>query len=133
MQRPATFEKEGGMRRLSCSLVLLSLAACSGTVPVSGETADGERFTGTFSTRTDGRGGGAAELRSDKGATCDGRWTLDQDRSGSAIVTCDDGRIGTAELSTRETPGTMKGMLGGKLFKGTFEDPASPTASSTGK
>lgn len=121
------------MRRLSCSLALLSLAACSGTVPVSGETADGERFTGTFSTRTDGRDGGTAELRSDKGVTCDGRWTLDQDRSGSTIVACDDGRTGTAELSTRETPGTMKGMLGGKLFKGTFEDPASPTASSTGK
>jgi hypothetical protein len=115
------------MRRLSCSLALLSLAACSGTVPVSGETADGERFTGTFSTRTDGRGGGTAELRSDKGAACDGRWQLDQDRTGSAIVTCDDGRTGTTELSARETPGTMKGMLGGKLFNGTFEDPVNST------
>ncbi|MBN9514786.1 MAG: hypothetical protein J0H97_15375 [Alphaproteobacteria bacterium] len=111
------------MKKLFYSVALLSLGACSGTVPVSGETADGERFNGTFSTPGDGRGGGALSLRGDKGVACDGRWQLDEDRAGAVFITCDDGRTGTAELSTNETPGTMRGMLGGKLFKGTFDDP----------
>lgn len=112
------------MRKLFYSVALLALGGCTGTVPVTGETADGEKFTGTFSTPADGRGGGALALSGDKGAACDGRWQLDADRAGSIVITCDDGRTGTAELSVRETPGTMRGMLGGKLFKGTFDDPA---------
>ncbi len=111
------------MRMILCSVALLALGGCTATVPVAGETADGEKFTGTFSTPGDGRGGGALALSGDKGAVCDGRWQLDADRLGSIVVVCEDGRTGTAELSARETPGTMRGMLGGKLFKGTFDDP----------
>lgn len=112
------------MKKLFCSVALLSLGACTGTVPVSGETADGEKFNGTFSTPGDGRGGGALALRGDRGVACDGRWQLDADRAGAAFITCDDGRTGTAELSVRETPGTMRGMLGGKFFKGSFDNPS---------
>lgn len=115
------------MRRLLCGIALLSLAGCSGVVPASGETADGEKFSGTFSRRTDGIGGTVA-LTSDKGTICDGRWQFDQDQTGSVVVTCSDGRTGTAELSARQPKGTMKGMLGGKRFEGTFDDPTLPAA-----
>ena len=110
------------MRRLTYAFALLALTGCSGTVPASGETSDGETFTGTFSRRSDGIGG-VVLLRSDKGASCEGRWTLAADQTGSAVVVCSDGRTGTAELSAQEANGTMKGMLGGKPFKGTFQDP----------
>ena len=112
------------MRKMVFGIALLALGGCTGTVPVAGETADGERFTGTFSTPADGRGGGALALRGDKGAACDGRWQLDADRAGAAFITCDDGRTGTAELSVREAPGSMRGMLGGKFFKGSFDNPS---------
>ncbi|WP_422000413.1 hypothetical protein [Reyranella sp.] len=103
-------------------VAVLSLAAC-GTVPVTGETPDGERFAGTFGYPGDGRGGGPFELRSDRGAVCAGRWQLDDDGAGATFLTCEDGRSGTAELSTRSAPGTLRGMLGGKPFIGTFEQP----------
>lgn len=115
------------MKRLICGLTLLSLAGCSGTVPVSGETSDGEKFSGTFSRRTEGVGGTVA-LSSDRGAICEGRWHLDEDHAGSTFFTCRDGRTGTAELSGRQAEKTMKGMLGGKPFKGAFEDPTLPAA-----
>ena len=82
--------------RLICVFEHLSLGACSGTVAASGETSDGETFSGTFSRRSDGIGGVVA-LRSDKGTNCEGRW---------------------------QPAGTLKGMLGGKPFSGTFQDPA---------
>lgn len=115
------------MKRLICGILLLSLSACSGTVPASGETSDGETFSGTFSRRSDGIGGVIA-LRSDKGVSCEGRWYLDEDQTGSAVVNCSDGRTGTAELSARQANGTMKGMLGGKPFSGTFQDPVRTAA-----
>lgn len=115
------------MKGLLVVVVLLLATACSGTVPVSGETSDGERFAGTFNRRTDGNGGTVA-LGSDKGTICEGRWHLDEDRTGSAVLTCSDGRTGTAELSASQPAGTMKGMLGGKRFDGTFEDPMLPAA-----
>ncbi|MFZ5781814.1 MAG: hypothetical protein ACOY4R_16605 [Pseudomonadota bacterium] len=104
-------------------MAALSLAACGGTVPVTAETPDGERFAGTFGYPGDGRGGGPFELRSDRGAVCAGRWQLDDDGAGATFLTCDDGRTGTAELSTRSVPATVRGMLGGKPFIGTFERP----------
>ena len=107
--------------RLICVLVLLSVSACSGTVPASGKTSDGETFSGTFSRRSDGIGGVIA-LRSYKGPSCEGRWNLDEDQTGSAVMTCSDGRTGTAEISNR----IMRGMLGGKPFSGTFQDPVRP-------
>lgn len=114
------------MRRLICSVaMLISVAGCSGTVPASGETVDGEKFSGTFSRRTDGIDGVVA-LTSDQGATCNGRWHLDEDRRGSITVTCSDGRTGTAELNSDYPNGTIRGMLGGKRFEGAFEDPMQP-------
>ena len=110
------------MKRAVLIVALLSLAGCSGQVPAAGETIEGEKFSGTFSRRTDGISGVVA-LTSDKGATCEGGWHLDQDHTGSVALTCSDGRTGTAELSPGAASGTMKGMLGGKRFEGTYEDP----------
>lgn len=110
------------MRRAICCTLLLASAGCSGTVPASGNTSDGEQFTGTFSRRSDGIGG-VLTLSSDRGAACEGRWHLDDDQTGSAVMTCSDGRTGTVELTAETADGTMKGMLGGKPFKGVFQDP----------
>ncbi len=98
-------------RLLICMMGFLALGACSGTVPVAGETADGERFSGTFTRRTNGLGSTIA-LRSDKGAVCEGHWQLDERSTGSVVIVCTDGRTGTAELWAREGTGRMKGMLG---------------------
>lgn len=110
------------MRQLIGMIALLSLAGCSGRVPALGETSDGEKFTGMFDRRADGLGG-AVTLISDRGVNCNGRWYLDEDQTGSAVITCSDGRTGTAELSVQQANGSMTGMLGGKPFKGTFVDP----------
>ncbi len=116
------------MKAMLVVMALLVLAGCSGTLPVSGETVDGEKFSGTFSRRTDGIGG-TVTLVSDKGPTCDGRWHLDDvDRMGSVVLKCSDGRTGTAELDAGQPNGTMRGMLGGKRFEGIFEDPTQPAA-----
>ena len=104
-------------------IAFLVLAGCSGTAPVSGETADGEQFSGTFTRRTNGLGSALA-LRSDRGAVCEGQWQLDERSTGSVVIVCTDGRTGTAELWAREGTGVMKGMLGGLPFRGTFEDPS---------
>lgn len=107
---------------LICTGAILLLTACSTTVPVTGETADGERFSGTFNRRT-GAYSGSVALGSDKGAVCEGRWQLDEQRTGSAVIICNDGRTGTGELSTQEANGTLSGMLGGQPLKGSFENP----------
>lgn len=110
---------------LVCTIASLALAACSGTVPISGETADGEQFSGTLTRRTNGLGSTLA-LRSDKGAVCEGQWQLDERSTGSVVIVCTDGRTGTAELWAHEGAGMMKGMLGGLPFRGSFEDPSRP-------
>lgn len=109
------------------AMIALTVAACSSTAPVAGETADGEQFSGTLTRRTNGLGSAVA-LKSDKGASCEGQWQLDEHSTGSLIILCKDGRTGTAELSAQEGKGTMKGMLGGLPFKGNFEDPSRPAS-----
>jgi len=114
------------MRKLLLGAMLpLALTACAGTVPVAGKTTDGEQFSGTFTRRTNGLGSAVA-LMSDKGAVCEGQWQLDEQSTGSVVFVCTDGRTGTAELVAHDGAGTMKGMLGGLPFKGTFEDPSRP-------
>jgi hypothetical protein len=109
------------------AMIALSVAACSGASPVAGETADGEHFSGTFTRRMNGLGSSVA-LKSDRGASCEGQWQLDEQSTGSVVILCKDGRTGTAELSAQEGKGTMKGMLGGLPFKGNFEDPSRPAS-----
>lgn len=94
---------------------MLLLGGCGSAIPMGGETAEGERFVGSLTTR--GRDYGPMEMRNERGVECSGIWLFDVQSSGSASFTCSDGRSGTAEL----TAGTMKGMLDGKPFIGTFE------------
>lgn len=98
---------------------ILLLTGCGAAIPMGGGTAEGERFAGSLTSR--GRDYGAMEMRNDNGVECNGIWHLDPQSSGSASFTCTDGRTGTAELSPHDAAGTMKGMLGGKPFAGTFE------------
>lgn len=101
--------------------VLLLLGACGTASSISGHTSDGEQFTGELTAR--GGNYGPLEIRNNGGVSCTGIWQLDQDHAGSMSVTCSDGRTGTTELSAGDSVGTMKGMLGGKPFAGTFERP----------
>lgn len=99
---------------------MLVLSACGSAIPMGGEVTDGERFIGSLTTR--GRDYGPIDMRNSSGVECNGIWQLDSQSSGSASFTCTDGRTGTAELSVGDAAvGTMKGMLGGKPFAGTFE------------
>lgn len=99
---------------------LLVLVGCGTGIPMGGETLEGERFVGSLTAR--GRDYGPMDIRNSGGVECSGIWQLDSQSSGSASFTCNDGRTGTAELSANDaTAGTMKGMLGGKPFVGTFE------------
>ena len=98
---------------------LLLLAGCGSAVPMGGQTAEDEQFTGALTAR--GLGYGPAEMRTSAGVDCSGMWQLDSQNAGSATFTCSDGRTGSVELSSGDAAGTMKGMLGGKPFTGTFE------------
>ena len=61
------------------------------------------------------------DMRNGGGVECSGTWQLDTQNSGSVTFACSDGRSGSAELLESGASGTMKGMLGGKPFAGTFE------------
>lgn len=99
---------------------MLLLSGCGSAIPMGSEAADGERFVGSLTAR--GRDYGPIDMRTSSGVECNGIWQLDSHRSGSTSFTCTDGRTGTAELSVGDAAaGTMKGMLGGKPFAGSFE------------
>lgn len=98
---------------------MLLLSGCGSAVPMGGETAGGERFVGSLTAR--GLEYGPMDMRNDSGVECNGIWQLDAQSSGSATFTCSDGRSGSAELSAGDASGTMRGMLDGKPFSGTFE------------
>lgn len=97
------------------------LSGCGSVIPMGGETAEGERFVGSLTVR--GLDYGPMDMRNDSGVECNGIWQLDSQNSGSVSFTCSDGRSGTAELTAVEVSGSMKGMLDGKPFAGTFERP----------
>lgn len=100
---------------------LLLVAGCGSAIPIGGETAEGERFIGSFTSR--GRDYGPMDMRNDKGVECSGIWQFTSQSSGSASFSCSDGRSGTVELTAVDASGTMRGMLDGKPFAGTFEHP----------
>jgi hypothetical protein len=102
-------------------LGMLLLGGCGSAIPIGGETAEGERFLGSLTTR--GRDYGPMSMRNESGVECSGTWLFDAQNSGSASFTCSDGRSGTVELSAADATGTVRGMLDGKPFLGTFERP----------
>ena len=103
---------------LFAGIVLIS--GCGSGIPLGGQTAEGEQFVGSMTTR--GRDYGPMNMSNGSDVACDGIWQLDSQRLGSLTFSCTDGRTGTAELAVGDAAaGTMKGMLGGKPFAGTFE------------
>lgn len=98
---------------------MLLLSGCGSAIQMSGQTVEGERFVGSLTTR--GRDYSPLDMRNVSGVECSGTWLFDAPNSGSASFSCSDGRSGTAEFTAAEASGTMKGMLDGKPFSGTFE------------
>lgn len=98
---------------------LLMLGGCGTVISMGAQTSDGEQFVGSLTGH--GRDYGPMDMRNSSGVECNGIWQLDPQGTGSVSLSCSDGRTGTAELSGDVTPGTMKGMLGGKPFAGTFQ------------
>jgi hypothetical protein len=66
-------EKRDNMRAV-LGMTLLALGACSATLPVSGAMEDGsETFTGT--SMVNGDRTGTLIIQSNKGLSCQGRWS----------------------------------------------------------
>lgn len=107
------------MKSLLSVALLLLVGGCGIATSMGGQTSDGEQFVGSLTGH--GRDYGPLDMRNGSGVECNGIWQLDQQGTGSVSLSCSDGRTGTAELSAGETVGTMKGMLGGKPFAGTFQ------------
>ncbi len=84
--------------RAICSFVILGLAACSYSVPVTGEFA-GKPALGTA---TAASGGGTFFVTQTNGFRCEGTYdALTFDITITAPVTCNDGRTGRAIISRK--------------------------------
>ncbi len=100
---------------------LLTLAACSLTLPVRGSVQNsGERFTGSATGYMDGSG--KLEITSTKGASCSGDFTYVTRRSGEGVFECSDGRSGPFHFVSSGSRGNGQGTLGKDNFTFTFGD-----------
>lgn len=110
--------KDCGSALLACA-ALLALTACSMTLGVKGQLADGsETFTGTATGGSSGSG--TLELVSNKGRRCTGDFVYITKREGSGTFQCSDGQSGPFEFVSTGTEGTGTGTIGGKPFTFTF-------------
>ena len=106
--------------KFAASLIcVLGLSACSMTLPVKGSVQNSaETFTGTATGYLSG--GGTLKLVSSSGAVCEGNFVYVNNREGSGVFNCDDGRSGPFEFVSTGTRGTGFGDLGGERFTFTF-------------
>jgi hypothetical protein len=106
------------MRKVITTAFLLT-AGCSMTLPVTGMVeSTGEQFSGKATGHLDGAG--ELTIKSNKGATCTGRFVYVNSREGSGTFTCDDGRSGPFTFVSTGSRGTGKGTLNGQPFTFTF-------------
>ena len=99
--------------------ILLSLPACSLTLPVTGQLENGEEnFTGTATGYLSGSGD--LQIVSNKGTVCTGNFVYVTRRDGEGVFTCNDGRSGPFKFVSTGQQGTGTGRLGGRLFTFTF-------------
>lgn len=103
-------------RRALAALALAGLAGCGSlTVPVTGESATGERFAGTATAEISGKGSFQAATAG--GVTCGGTYNaLDASRRISVPFSCSDGRSGIVDV-TRD-PGGVSGVGSGAFSDG---------------
>jgi len=100
-------------------IVLLTLSACSLTLPVKGQLEDGkEIFTGTATGYMSGSGD--LKIVSNKGTVCSGNFVYVNRRQGEGVFNCQDGRSGPFSFVSTGQQGTGTGKIGGKLFTFTF-------------
>ncbi len=100
-------------------LLPLLLSACSLTLPVVGQLADGsETFTGTATGGLDGAG--VLSITSSGGRTCTGSFVYVTERTGEGTFQCSDGQSGPFSFVTTGTRGTGTGTIGGKTMTFTF-------------
>jgi hypothetical protein len=102
-----------------CVVGILSLSACSMTLPVRGQIqGTGETFTGTATGRIDG--GGFLKIVSSQGTVCEGNFAYTSGREGKGIFNCDDGRSGPFEFVSTGLRGTGFGELENERMTFTF-------------
>ena len=107
------------MHKISAMIFILSLGACSLTLPVHGRMLNGsEIFTGTATGYMDG--GGNLEITSNRGRTCQGDFVYVTGRNGEGVFTCDDGQSGPFRFVSTGTRGNGTGTIGGQDFTFTF-------------
>lgn len=99
--------------------VTVGVAACSLTLPVSGQVSESdETFTGSATGYMDRSG--TLEIRSSKGTVCTGNFVYVTAREGEGVFRCNDGRVGPFTFVSTGTRGTGHGTIGGKRFIFTF-------------
>lgn len=104
---------------LVIGVLAAACSACSMTLPVTGQSADGtETFTGSATGYTDG--GGTLTINSSLGRQCTGNFVYVNSREGSGTFTCNDGSSGPFTFVSTGKRGTGTGTLGGKPFTFTF-------------
>jgi len=101
------------------ALMALALGGCSMTLPVTGSIqGSSETFAGSAKGGLDGAG--SLTIRSNRGATCTGRFVYITNREGEGTFNCDDGRSGPFSFVSTGSRGTGKGTLDGQPFIFTF-------------
>ena len=111
--------KDNIMKAILLLGTLATVAACSLSLPVAGQMADGtEKFTGTATGYSDG--GGDLTIVSNKGRSCSGKFVYTTGRSGGGVFNCSDGQSGPFNFVSTGTRGTGTGTIGGKEFTFSF-------------
>jgi len=95
------------------------LSACSLTLPVQGQMANGaETFTGNATGYMDG--GGTLSITLTSGRTCEGDFVYTTGRKGEGTFVCSDGKSGPFSFVSTGSRGTGTGNIGGETFTFTF-------------
>lgn len=105
-------------------IAVLSLSACSLTLPVTGQFNEGgEKFRGEATGRMDGSG--TITIRSTTGASCNGAFQYASSKvTGEGGFKCSDGRVGDFFFTSKGTEGEGFGKTtDGKLFEFRFGGP----------
>jgi hypothetical protein len=101
------------MTRLLVLPLLLVLAGCSMTLPVTGLVqSTGENFAGTATGHMDSAG--ELTITSSKGATCGGTFVYTTRREGEGTFKCSDGRSGPFSFVSTGARGTGHGTIDGQ-------------------
>jgi hypothetical protein len=103
------------MRAVAIGCVLLAFAACSATLPVNGSMEDGsEIFSGTSTINGDRTG--TMMIQSNRGLSCQGRWSYISENVGRGVFNCNNGKSGPFEFNGVGPRGSGTGRLGDRRF-----------------